>query len=160
MRLVTAIFPAVREVMPTATLCIVGADPPGELIEAGGRGVTVTGWVESPQPYLAGAKLVIVPLRQGGGMRVKMIEACAAGKAVIASDLAVEGLGLTPGVEFVRANSDQEFTRAVVDLLDDAEARERLGEAAHQWAQRTQDPDEWLSRYENLYARLGRRQGN
>jgi glycosyltransferase involved in cell wall biosynthesis len=157
MRLVTAIFPAVRKVMPASTLYIVGADPPEELDRAQGPGVTVTGWVESPQPYLAGAKLVLVPLRQGGGMRVKVIEACAAGKAVIASAMAVEGLGLHPGVDFVLANSDEEFVQAVIGLLGDPEQRESLEEAAREWTLRTQNSDEWLSRYEALYARLSKR---
>jgi glycosyltransferase involved in cell wall biosynthesis len=155
MRLVTAIFPAVRDSVPGTTLYIVGADPPEELTRAQEPGLFVTGWVESPEPYLAGAKLVLVPLRQGGGMRVKVIEACTAGKAVIASSLAVEGLGLRPDVEFVLANSDEEFIRSAIDLLGDAERRERLGEAARQWALRTQGSEEWLSQYEALYARLG-----
>ena len=155
MRLVRAIFPAVRKTLSEATLYIVGADPPEELVRAGVPGVTVTGWVESPQPYLTGAKLVLVPLRQGGGMRVKVIEACGAGKAVIASPMAVEGLGLRPGVEFVPANSDEEFARAAIDLLGDPERRLQIEEAARQWALRTQDSDEWLAQYESLYARLG-----
>ncbi len=155
MRLVTAIFPRVREAVPTATLFIVGADPPEMLARAQGPGVTITGWVESPQPYLVGSKLVLVPLRQGGGMRVKVIEACAAGRAVIASSLAAEGLGLTPDVEFVLANSDEEFVRSAIELLGDSERRAHLGEAARKWALRTQNSDDWLSQYEALYVRLG-----
>jgi glycosyltransferase involved in cell wall biosynthesis len=157
MRLVTAIFPAVRDAVPGASLYIVGADPPEELTRAQTPGVHVTGWVESPHPYLAGAKTVLVPLRQGGGMRVKMIEACRAGKAVIASDLAVEGLGLRAGVEFVSANSDEEFIRCALDLIGDDDRCERLGKAARQWALRTQDSGEWLSQYERLYDRLAQR---
>lgn len=160
LRLVTAIFSVVRQSVPAAKLYIVGADPPEELVRAQGPGVTVTGWVESPQPYLAGSKLVLVPLRQGGGMRVKVIEACAAGRAVIASDLAVEGLGLRPDAEFVRANSDHEFAQTAIDLLGDPERRERLGEAAQRWALRTQNSSEWLSQYEALYARLRRSEVN
>jgi glycosyltransferase involved in cell wall biosynthesis len=160
MRLVSAIFPAVRKALPAAMLFIVGADPPEELVRAQGPGVTVTGWVESPRPYLAGAKLVLVPLRQGGGMRVKVIEACVAGKAVIASAMAVEGLELRPGLEFELANSDEEFVRSAIDLLGDAERRQALEESARQWALRTQDSDAWLAQYEALYARLGQRRRN
>lgn len=157
MRLATAIFPGIRRAAPAATLCIVGADPPEELVRSQGNGIAVTGWVESTKPYIAGAKLVLVPLRQGGGMRVKVIEACAAGKAVIASAMAVEGLGLRSDVEFALANSDEEFRERAVDLLADPERRARLGKAARQWARRTQNSDEWLARYEKLYARLDRR---
>ena len=54
----------------------------------------MTGWVDDPSIYLAGATVVLVPLRQGGGLRVKMLEACAAGKAIVASPMAIEGLSL------------------------------------------------------------------
>jgi len=154
MRLVRAIFPALREAVPTATLYIVGADPPEWLVETKTPGVTVTGWVESPRPYIEGAKLMLIPLRQGGGMRVKVIEACAAGKALIASATAVEGLELRPGAEFVLADSDEEFVESAIGLLGDPRRRDRLGKAALQWALRTQDPNEWLGRYDALYARL------
>jgi glycosyltransferase involved in cell wall biosynthesis len=157
MRLVTRIFPAVHEAASEARLYIVGADPPEELVRAQGPGITVTGWVESLQPYLAGAKMVLVPLRQGGGMRVKVIEACAASKAIIASDLAVEGLGVRPGADFVPANSDQEFIESAIELLGDPARRRSLGEAALRWALRAQSSDEWLSQYEDLYRRLHRR---
>jgi hypothetical protein len=92
-------------------------------------------------------------------MRVKVIEACAAGKALIASGLAVEGLGLRPGVEFVLANTDREFAEGAVDLLGSPGRRERLGEAAREWALRTQNSNEWLSQYEALYAGLSARRG-
>ena len=154
MRLVSAIFPAVREALPKTQLYIVGADPPTALVEAKRPGVTVTGWVESPRPYLEGAKLMLVPLRQGGGMRVKVVEACAAGKALIASPTAVEGLGLRPGVDFLLADSDEEFIQGAIDLLGNVQRRNRLEQAARQWALRAQDPDEWLARYDVLYARL------
>ncbi len=153
-RLVDTIFPAIKEALPTATLYIVGADPPKELIAASKPGVAVTGWVESPRPYLEGAKLMLAPLRQGGGMRVKVIEACAAGKALIASATAVEGLELRPGVEFEPANSDEEFVHCAIYLLKNPQRRDRLGEAARQWALRAQDSAEWLARYEALYERL------
>ena len=159
MRLVTGIFPLIREAVGAATLYIVGADPPEELTRAQAPGVVVTGWVDSLRPYLAGAKVVLVPLRQGGGMRVKVIEACTAGKAMIASSMAVEGLSLRPDVEFVLANADQEFVENAVHLLGDAVRRESLGRAALDWALQTQDPADWLARYDALYARLRQRIG-
>ena len=93
-RLVQSIFPMILRKLPEAALTIVGADPPQDLVDAASDRVTVTGWVDDPSIYLAGAAVVLVPLRQGGGLRVKMLEACAAGKAIVASLMAVEGLSL------------------------------------------------------------------
>lgn len=154
MRLATTIFPRVREALPKAGMCVVGADPPQELIDRAADGVEVIGRVDDVAPYLAGASVVICPLRLGGGMRVKALEACAFGKALIASPEAVEGLGIRPGVEFVAASTDDEFVTAAIDLLSDPERRKQLGSAASAWARRTQDPDDWAAQYDALYSRL------
>jgi glycosyltransferase involved in cell wall biosynthesis len=154
LRLARAIFPQVRKAAPAATLAIVGAAPPPELLAAAGNGVTVTGWVDSVAPYLAGASVVVAPLRQGGGMRVKVIEACGFGKALVASATAVKGLSLVEGRDFVLADSDEAFASSIVHLLSDADGRERLGAAARQWAERELDPDVWAAEYDAMYRLL------
>ena len=156
LRLVGSIFPRILHQLPNAMLAIVGADPPRELLEAASDRVTVTGWVDDPKPYLNGARLVLVPLRQGGGLRVKMLEACAAGKAIIASPTAVEGLGLVPDQSFVLADSDQEFAQAAVQLFGDSARRSRLGKAARRWSAEAQDQDAWGAEYAALYDVLDR----
>jgi glycosyltransferase involved in cell wall biosynthesis len=156
MRLVDAIFPRIRETLPNSRLFIVGASPPEELSQAQRPGVIVTGWVESVQPYLAGASIVVAPVRQGGGMRVKVIEALCAGKPVIASALAAEGLDLRSGQEFVLANSDEDFVRHSIELLSSADRRNTLSKGALRWCKRTQGSAAWLREYEELYARARR----
>lgn len=153
MRLVNSIFPKIREAIPDAELFIVGASPPEDLRQSAGAGVTVTGWVESVQPYLAGTGAVLAPVRQGGGMRVKMIEALGAGKAVVASALAAEGLDLRPGEEFVLANSDEEFVQSSIELLSSPQRRKALAKGALRWRKRSQSSAGWLREYEELYAR-------
>jgi polysaccharide biosynthesis protein PslH len=161
MRLATAIFPRVREDRPGARMFIVGADPPPELIAAAGEGVSVTGWVENVAPYIAGASIIICPLREGGGMRVKVLEACAHAKALIATQQAVEGLDLRPGIDFVLATTNEEFAQSAICLLSDTRRRDQLGQAAHEWAQKTQNEDAWAAQYDELYRRLiGHRAGN
>ncbi len=154
MRLATAIFPKIREARPAARMAIVGPDPPRQLVHAAGPGVDVTGRVDDLRPYFAGASIFICPLRLGGGMRVKVLEACAFGKALIATSQAVEGLGLRPGIEFTLAGSDDEFVDRAIDLLSNAGRREQLEQAALDWASRTQDPEEWATQYDSLYGRL------
>ena len=154
LRLATAIFPRIREAKPGTRMYIVGPDPPPRVLSAAGPGIEVTGRVDDVAPYLSGASIFICPLRLGGGMRVKVLEAFAFGKALIASPQAVEGLGLRPGIEFILASDDDEFADRAIELLSNAERREQLGQAALDWASRTQDPAEWAAQYDALYGRL------
>lgn len=133
---------------------LVGADPPEALVRDSPAGLTFTNYVEEVAPYMAGAAIVICPLRLGGGMRVKVLEACAHGKALIASPQAVEGLDLRSDKEFVLARSDEEFSQCAIDLLADPIRRSQLGHAAREWALRSQDPDQWAAEYSALYERL------
>jgi polysaccharide biosynthesis protein PslH len=153
-RLVHAIFPRVLEAHPSASLHIVGDNPPPELLEASGGAVTVTGRVPDPVPYIERATLVAAPIRFGGGMRVKVLEALAAGKPLVASRLAVEGLELSDGDEFVAAESDEEFADRIGGLLADESLRRRLGARARAWAQENLTWERSVAAYEDLYARL------
>jgi glycosyltransferase involved in cell wall biosynthesis len=151
--LVRDIFPRVRSAVPGATLTIVGANPPADLEGTPSPGVRCTGAVPEVASYLARAAVVAVPLRLGGGMRVKVVEALAAGKAVVATPLAAEGLTVRDGVHLAFANSDREFADAIIALLNSPGARRRLAEGALGWA-RSRDRSEWTARYEALYRSL------
>lgn len=154
MRLVQSIMPAVRRRVPGARLLIVGANPGRALIEAAGPDDTVTGMVPSVTPYVDRAALLALPLRIGGGMRVKLLEAMASGKAVVASSIAAAGIEATDGEQLVFAETDDEFAEAIVRLLTDPDARARLGHAARGWAERHLSWDARVERYEALYDSL------
>jgi glycosyltransferase involved in cell wall biosynthesis len=154
LRLGRAIFPAVRQHVSGATLELVGADPPAEVRVLAGHGVTVTGRVPDTQPYLEGAAVVAAPLRLGGGMRVKVLEALAAGKALVATPRAVAGLDVTPGEHALVAASDAELAGGIVALLEDPERARRLGQSARDWAATHLSWERTLDRYDALYAAL------
>jgi glycosyltransferase involved in cell wall biosynthesis len=128
LRLVRSIMPTVREQVPGLGLNLVGADPAPEMFAAAGPDDVITGRVPDAVPYMAAAPLIVLPIRLGGGMRVKLLEALAAGKAVIATRLAAAGLDLSDGVQIVFAESDEEFADAIVELIGDPDARRRLGD--------------------------------
>jgi glycosyltransferase involved in cell wall biosynthesis len=92
-------------------------------------GVTVTGTVDDVRPHVAEGEVYIVPLRVGGGTRLKIFEALAMGKPVVSTTLGAEGLELVHDRDAVIADGPDAFSRAVVDLLDDAARRRRIGEA-------------------------------
>jgi glycosyltransferase involved in cell wall biosynthesis len=133
---------------------VVGDQPPMELKRAASLHVRVTGRVPDVIPFLDQAAVVVAPLRSGGGMRVKILDALAAGKAIVASPLAVEGLDVRDGQEVLLAESDQGFCNAIVRLLGDAEMRWSLATHARDWACGHLSWDKSVRAYEALYEGL------
>ena len=153
-RLTDRIFPAVRARVPGTMLRIVGAQPPPELLARAREAIDVTGRVPDVVPWLNAAALVVVPLRVGGGMRVKVLEALAHGKAVVASPRALDGLTVNDGVDVAVADSDEEFVTRIVSLLQSPNARGAMARNAREWACNNLDHERWAAEYEALYDRL------
>ncbi|HEY3232782.1 MAG TPA: glycosyltransferase, partial [Roseiflexaceae bacterium] len=96
------VLPHIRRDAPDAPFYIVGARPPAEVCAlANDPTIQVTGYVEDPQPYLESSALLIVPLRAGGGMRVKILEALARGIPVVSTTIGAEGIDVTPGAHLL-----------------------------------------------------------
>ena len=94
------------------------------------RGVTITGFVEDPRPYISAAAVCVVPLLTGGGTRLKVLEAMAMGKPIVSTTLGCEGIHATQGRDIVLADSADEFAQSVLELLENETRRDRLGRAA------------------------------
>jgi glycosyltransferase involved in cell wall biosynthesis len=132
-----AVWPRIREARPGTTLAIVGQKPHPRLDALrDAPGITVTGWVEQVQPYLAGATVFVMPFRMGSGTRLKLIEALAAGKPVVSTTLGAEGFGLRSGQGLLLADTPNEFATAVLTLLTQPDQRARLVAAGRQIAER------------------------
>jgi polysaccharide biosynthesis protein PslH len=125
------IFPRIRHAEPDATLSIVGRAPtPAVRRLAEEPGIEVTGRVDDVRPHVARGSVYIVPLRIGGGTRLKIFEAMAMGKAVVSTTIGAEGLPVTPGRDIAIADDPPAFADAVVRLLRDDAERRRLESAA------------------------------
>ncbi|HZC29604.1 MAG TPA: glycosyltransferase, partial [Gaiellaceae bacterium] len=122
------IFPAIRHAMPRVRLQLVGNAPPAGLAR---DGVVVTGRVPDVKPYVDAAHVVLCPLRVGGGVKVKMLEALSCGKAIVATPIGVQGLD--PDVVVV-AEDAQTFAAETVRLLGDPQRRRQLEDAARTYA--------------------------
>jgi glycosyltransferase involved in cell wall biosynthesis len=153
-RLVRTVFPQIRAQRPEATLHLIGADPKPEVTGLAGDGIVFLGEVPDLAPHLDRAAVVLVPLRFGGGMRVKVLEALAAGKAVVGSALAFDGTDLVYGEHAVLAETDEELVEATLDLLANPERRADLGSNARSWAETNLSWDSRVAAYELLYASL------
>jgi glycosyltransferase involved in cell wall biosynthesis len=153
-RLALNIWPLVRSRHPDAVLSLVGDNPPRELVALERAGIEVPGAVPQIEPYLDRAALCVAPLREGGGMRVKVLEALAAGKAVVASPLATAGLDVEHERQVLLATDDDEFAEAICRLLDDPPLRISLAAAARKWAVENVGIERTAAAFEALYERL------
>jgi sugar transferase (PEP-CTERM/EpsH1 system associated) len=146
------VLPLVRRKSPETRFWAVGKSPHPRLASlASDPGVDLTGWVEDVRPYIAGAGLYVIPLRIGGGTRLKVLEAMGMGKAIVSTALGCEGFELEPGQDLVIADTPAEFAAAVLALLRDPERRERLGRAARRFAGSRYDWRMIVPRLERVY---------
>lgn len=130
---ITEVLPKVREQVPEARFVVAGRGVPECFRRRfSGPAVEFTGAVPDMHPWIARAAVVVVPLRIGGGTRLKILEAGAMAKAIVATPFGAEGLDFVDGREIVLADRADEFAAAVVKLLRDTPRRCALGQAARE----------------------------
>jgi glycosyltransferase involved in cell wall biosynthesis len=101
-----------------------------------GRDLLVTGYVEDKNQLFASCTAFVVPLRIGGGTRLKILEAMAFGRPVVSTTIGCEGIDVTPGEDILVADTPQDFAAACIDLLADEKQRQALGRAGRQLVER------------------------
>jgi len=131
------VLPQLWSQYPTAHLYVVGQSPSPRLDGLRGEPrITLTGAVDDVRPYIAGADVYVVPLRVGGGTRLKVLEAMAMGSALVSTRLGVEGLDVADGREVLLADEPAAFAHRIAALLDQPARRQALGEAARAFVER------------------------
>jgi glycosyltransferase involved in cell wall biosynthesis len=132
------VFPLIREKIPGATFTIAGRSPDARVLKAveGLNGVNVTGRVDDMRPYLWGSKISVVPIRIGGGTRLKIYECMAAGLPVVSTTIGAEGLRYQDGADIAIADDPRQFADACINLLSSEDARRRIAQNALERAQR------------------------
>jgi glycosyltransferase involved in cell wall biosynthesis len=126
------VWPRVRDVRPDARLRIAGRRPPAGVRDlADPPFVTVHADIDDMRGALQHAWLAVAPMRQGWGVKNKVLEAWAAGRAVVMTPRAVNGLPLPPGHAALVASSAPELATRILELLDDLPRLKCLGETAH-----------------------------
>lgn len=125
------VFPAVRREVPDAEFWIVGSDPNQEIRDLEKTpGIHVTGTVEDVRPYYARAAVSVAPYRYGEGTKLKVLEAMASGVPVVTTTIGCQGIDVVHGEQVLIADSEEDFSGQVIDLLRDAEKRAHLAGAA------------------------------
>jgi polysaccharide biosynthesis protein PslH len=152
----TTIFPRVLERVPLARLELVGHEPGPEVRALSQGRIAVHGSVPDVTPYLDRAAVVVAPIRLGGSMRMKVLEALGAGKALVATPRAAEGVEAVAGQHYLLAADEDELVEALVGLLLDRERRGRLAENARTWAEHHLSWSNGVAAFEELYEALAR----
>lgn len=132
------IWPRVVAVKPDAEFVVVGRSPPAKLIDAArARDYrwTFTGFVDDVRPHVRSAKVCVIPLRVGGGTRLKVYESMAMGCPVVSTAIGVEGLPLDAGKHFELADTPEDFANAVIRLLEDPRRRLELAENSRRYVE-------------------------
>jgi glycosyltransferase involved in cell wall biosynthesis len=125
------VYPAVKAKVPDIKLNIVGSNPDKEISAlAQDKSVAVTGYVDDLRPYLADAWVIAAPLQEGFGTKIRLLQAMAMGKPVIATALAGQGLDATPGENIIIADKPQDIAEKIVELISDPALRKRIGNNA------------------------------
>ena len=125
------VWPEVHRRSSGARLLLVGREPTASVRALASSSVEVSGTVSDVRPYLAQARVAVAPLRSGGGTRLKILEALDAGRPVVATSVAVDGLEDLIGEGVVVADDPRSMIDAVSDLLNDADRAAALGRAGH-----------------------------
>jgi glycosyltransferase involved in cell wall biosynthesis len=127
------IWPKIHALAAELRFLVVGSRPPVEVVNlAQAPAVVVTGTVEDVRPYYRGALAAVVPLRVGGGTRLKILEAMAAGIPVVSTSVGAEGLAVNHGVNILLADTPEEMIQALMDLYRSHEMSRRLSEAGRE----------------------------
>jgi glycosyltransferase involved in cell wall biosynthesis len=154
------VFPLVRDHIPKATLTIVGKNPPADFLQLQEQFpgvISVTGYVPDLTPYMEKAAIMVVPVRAGGGMRVRILEAFARGLPVVTTTIGLEGIDARPGEEVLVADTPADFADTVTRLLKDKVLQDNLAAKGRQLAKRCYDWHVILGKMDEIYQTLADR---
>jgi polysaccharide biosynthesis protein PslH len=149
------VMPLIRAEIPQASLTIAGKNPPTDFRQAAEREphvFEVTGYVPDLAPYFARASAIVVPVRVGSGLRVRILEAFARGAPVVTTTVGLEGIQAMPGRDVLVADQPADFARAVIRLLKDEAIQQQIGANGRRLAEDEYDWRSVLTRLDEVYA--------
>lgn len=148
------VLPLIKPQVPDLQVYIVGQRPHARLeVLRADRAITITGAVDDTRPYITAASVYIVPLRMGGGTRLKLLEALALQAPIVSTTLGAEGFAVTNGRELLLADEAASFAQAIVELLEDRERVQALRAAGRSFAVQHYDWRSIVPQLEEVYNR-------
>ena len=154
------VWPLIRDKRPDCRLWIVGNAPTEEILHLAKKDkrIEVSGRIEDIREAFDGAHILLAPVFSGKGTRYKILEAMAAGTPIIATSVAVEGLGVINKRQVVIADDAQTMSEAALQLLDDVKLQQRLSENGKKFVQKHYDWELIAKKLNMIYQSLGRTQ--
>lgn len=127
------VWPRLTKEIPDVSMTVIGRSPPEWMMEMQKRyeNLTVTGFVDDVRPYIASAYLYVCPIRDGGGTKLKVLDALAMGKLLIANPIACEGISVEDGKNVIFAATPDEYVSAIKDAFADPEKAHQIASSAH-----------------------------
>jgi glycosyltransferase involved in cell wall biosynthesis len=146
------VWPLIRAERPHAHFYIVGRNPSPEVLALSeDPGIIVTGMVDDTRPWVAGCEVYVVPMRMGGGVRLKVLQAMAMECAIVSTPMGAEGIAVRPGKDMLLTFSPRGFANAVLLLLSDHHRRRTLGTSARELVTNLYSWDSLLPALDELY---------
>lgn len=137
--LLREIWPKLTALVPEARLLVVGKGVPDEIAALAGPGVELAGWVPEMQPWFDRAQVVIVPMRSGGGTRLKVLDGLASGRPLVSTTMGAMGVDVRADEQLLLADDADDFAAAVARVLGDPALAARLGAAGREVAEQVYD---------------------
>jgi sugar transferase (PEP-CTERM/EpsH1 system associated) len=151
------VFPQVKQRLPQAQFYVVGKNPATSIRRLGDRpGIVVTGFVEDVREHIAKCSVFVVPLRIGSGMRLKILQAMAMGKAIVSTSIGAEGISAADGRDILLADTVDAFARSTLELLANADLRYAIGGNARKLVESSYSWDRTVALMERIYERVVR----
>jgi glycosyltransferase involved in cell wall biosynthesis len=151
------VFPMIRRKLPEVSLTVIGKNPPKDFLKLAadkGSGIVTTGFVPDLDPYFAHSAVTVVPVRAGGGMRVRILEALARAAPVVTTTVGLEGINARSGEDVMVANSSEDFASSVIELLQDQDRQQRLSANGRRLVEEKYDWQVVLKRLDKIYQEL------
>jgi glycosyltransferase involved in cell wall biosynthesis len=148
------VFPLIRRVLPGVKLTVVGKNPPKDFLrfaEESQGSIVTTGYVPDLDPYFAESKIMVIPVRAGGGMRVRILEAFARAMPVVTTTVGLEGIQAQPGKDVLVADNPDDFADSVIHLLNDKALQDQLSINGRHLVERKYDWQITLKDMEKVY---------
>lgn len=130
--LMDSIFPSIKKKLPDAKLILGGSFMPKEIQSNATKGIEVVGYVENTDEFITSKGILLVPLKSGSGVRIKLLEGMSLGAPIVTTTIGAEGIDGKNGVDFFIANNEEEFVKYAVELSKSEEKRATLGMNAKQ----------------------------
>ena len=149
------VFPLVRSEIPDATLTIIGKNPPQDLLNLASQSseaIKVTGYVPDLVPYFEKGGVLVVPVRAGGGMRVRILEAFSRSMPVVTTTIGLEGIDAQPDRDVLVRDTAPDFAQSVIDVLESSNLQDQLSRNGRTFVEKFYDWQIVLQKLSDVYS--------